>query len=97
VFLSPGLLLPADGASLDAVLAFDAGFTTERPAVAVLNGTPGAGLHGDAPRLWPPDVWALGSSWSHALPAIIGALCLIGIAATVAAVPPGRHPDDLLA
>jgi len=91
-FLAPGLLLPADGASLHAGLAFD-GFATARPAVAVLIGTPDAGLDGDAPRLWPPEAWTLGSSWSHALPAIVAALCLIGIAA--AAVPPGRHPDDL--
>jgi hypothetical protein len=97
VFLSPGLLLPADGARLDAGLAFDHGFAAERPAVAVLTGTRGAGLDGDAPRLWPPEVWTLGSSWSHALPAIMAALCLIGITAAVAAVPPGRRRDDPLA
>jgi hypothetical protein len=62
VFLSPGLLLPADGASLNAGVMVDSGFATERPAVAVLTGTAGAGLDGDAPRLWPPEVWTLGSS-----------------------------------
>jgi hypothetical protein len=45
------------------------------------------------PRLWPPEEWTLGSSWTDALPALITALCLLGIAAVVGAAPPGRPPD----
>jgi hypothetical protein len=92
VFLSPGILVPADATILQPGLRWDPVGVGERPAVTVLVGTSGAGPDGDVPRLWPPEAWTLGSSWSHAVPAITAALWLIGIAAVVTAVPPGRRP-----
>jgi hypothetical protein len=92
-FLAPGLITSLQGNTAAPMLS--ATWDGERPAIAVLMPGVRYGAEGadDGPRLWPPEEWTLGSSWTNALPALMAMLCVVGIAAVVGAVPPGRPPD----
>jgi hypothetical protein len=92
-FLAPGLRTSGAVDHAAPILAQD--------AVSVLVGTPDVDAGTAGPRLWPPQDWTLGSSWTAAAPALVASLCLLAIVAATTAPPAGGPlppadgpPDD---